>query len=141
MPDPKNILPALEVMRDYPHIFPPPGFTTFDRNGLVSLNGSGEDILTKVDISSGQAGWVTQVGLECADFSLVNFAFRLNGQPLQDYTLIQVPLGSCTTPKQVYIKINANYSFTLVALKTAAVNTAVRYSIFGWYYPGFSGGF
>lgn len=141
MPDPKNILPALEVMREYPHIFPPPGFTTFDRNGLVTLNGNGEQELTKIDVSSGQDGWVTQIGLESGDFSQVNFSLRLNGQPIQDYTLIQVPLGSCTTPKQVYIKINANYSFTLVALKTAALNVAVRYSVFGWYYPSFRGGF
>lgn len=139
MPDPKNILPALEVMRDYPHIFPPPGFTTFDRNGLVTANGTGEDVLTKVDVSSGQDGWVTQIGLESSDWSQVQFSLRLNGQPLQDYTLIQVPLGSCTTPKQVYIKIKANYSFTLVALKIGAANIALRYSIFGWYYPSFGG--
>ena len=138
---PQTIMPPSPVLpmqfqaalAAYPHLFPPPGFVQFDRNGLLAPTGVGTTVLSTVAINSGYRGWVRQIGLECGDFGVAYFTMLLGGAPIRDYTRIEVPLGSPTTPKEVFIEIPPNFSLVLQVTATAPV--PVRWNLWGWYYP------
>jgi hypothetical protein len=117
----------------YPHLFPPPGFVQFDRNGLQAPAAIGVTPIATIAINSGYRGWVRQIGLESGDFGTSFFTINLGGAPIRDYTRIEVPLGSPTTPKDVFIEIPPNFSLVLTVTCTAP--TPVRWNLWGWYYP------
>ena len=119
----------------YPHLFPPPGFIQFDRNGLLTIPAvAGITTLETIQLTSGYEGWVRAIGLECGDWAIGNYAINIGNAPIRDYTRIEVPLGSPTTPKEVFIALQVNVPLTLTFNSTGAAPVPVRWSLWGWYY-------
>lgn len=137
MPDPR-VLAALggHSWEDIAHIVPPPGFDYIDRNNSLSLaTGGGETQLEEIILSGGRNAWIVSTGLQSSNFTNMFFTIKMNGQPLRDYVRITVPLGQADNPKPVFIKIPANYKLTLHATNNSGGNVALRWRLFGWYYP------
>ena len=130
-----DIQPGQELGR-YPHLFPPPGFTQFHRNGLVTLPAvSGvTTLLEKIQITSNQTGWLRLIGLEAGDWNDLFFTISVGGNPFPDYVRIQVPLGNTATPVPVFVPIQVNVPLTLTVTTLAATVNPVRWSLWGWYY-------
>jgi len=127
-------------MGKYPHLFPPPGFTPIDRNGIFSFNGNPGDsqvLETIKEIGQGNEGWLRLLGLESADFFTTFFTILRNGQPMKDYTRLLAPIGSTSTPREAFIYLPGNYTYSLqvTCYNAAAVNVSLRWTLFGWYYP------
>lgn len=119
---------------NYPHVIPPPGFLPIDRNGLESCPAGQITVLETINLGN-MAGWLVQMGLECADFSKGFMQILRGGQPIRDYTLIQTNLGTPEAPKQTFIEIVPNQPLSLVFKNTSAGAISCRWNLFGWYYP------
>lgn len=127
-----------ETMNQYPHLFPPPGFTPIDRNGIRTYNGLAPETLETIkEIGNGSEGWLRLLGLESADFSTTFFTILKNGQPMKDYTRLEAPIGSTSTPRSAFIYLPGNYTYSLQVSGQGggAVNVSLRWTLFGWYYP------
>lgn len=134
MPAPTLPIEGEGALGKYPHLFPPDGFIQFDRNNrLEPVPIGAEQTLETIKITSGYVGWIREIGLEASDWGVIFFTIYDDNAPLRDYTRIVVPLGSPTTPKQVFIPIRPNSPITLRC--TASGATSARWSVFGWYYP------
>lgn len=119
----------------FPHIYPPPGFTPFTRNGLKTLPAvAGTTTLETIQINSTEEGWVRWIGLEAGDWNEVFMTIASSNAPLRDYTRINVPLGNCATPISIFIPIQMNYPLTLSATTTGAAAIPVRWLLCGWTY-------
>lgn len=122
-------------MKDYPHLFPPPGFIPVDRNKSFALvSGGGETLLESIQLTDGYEGWIRLVGLQASTFTGFFFTMKDGGQPLRDYTRITVPLGQADSPQPIFIPLKANIAFSLHGANTSGANVALRWRLFGWYY-------
>ena len=126
---------------DWGHLFPPPGFISVDRNNASILavgTAAGTRTLESIEVTQGYIGWITLVGLQLSNFSQAFFTILRGNVAIRDYVRIVVPLGQADNPKPVFIKINANEPITLTVtndVAIAGVPVAIRYRLFGWYYP------
>ncbi len=137
MPTPE-LMAALSAHKweDIAHIVPPPGFDYIDRNAARALaSGGGQTQLERINLSGGRDAWIVACGLQASSFVGFFYTFKMNGQPLRDYVQIEVPLGQADNPKPVFLKIKANYTLTLHGTNTSGGNVALRWRLFGWYYP------
>lgn len=124
----------LELSR-YPHLFPPPGFSQFHRNGLLTIPAvAATTQLASVLISSNQEGWLRKIGLEAGDWDIISMSILIGTQPIRDYVKITVPLGSPTTPVDVFVNIPVNIPLILTATSTGAAPIPVRWTLWGWFY-------
>jgi len=134
---PDNVGGGIMSLEKYPWLFPPPGFQPLNRAGLKTITGVAGDVvgLETIKLAIGYTGWVTRMGLESGDWNSVGFQFTVGGQPLRDFTLIQVPIGSPSTPENVYINIPPNVTVNLQVLLLGPVApTPVRWYLGGWFY-------
>jgi len=121
-------------MKKYPHLFPPDGFYQFDRIGLFITPAAGSGILVTLTPPGGYLGWVRLLGLEATNFGKVYYTILRGGAPIEDYTRITVPVGSTTTPKPVFIKLEPNRPLQLQATWTDPT-LGLRFLMWGWFYP------
>lgn len=125
-------------LRDYPHIWPPPGFEPFDINGSKQvLATAAADAFTAYTIPLLQEGWITLAGIELSSYTGAFYQLVLDGKPIRNYEKVTVPLGAPNTPAVLYIKLKPNQAFTLHIDNTGAgaINTVARWRFYGWYYP------
>ena len=129
----------MNSLAQYPHIWPPPGFITLNRSNSASIAAAvkGQIFdLENIQLPMGYVGWIRRMGLEASDWSLISFRFVINEMPLRDFTSILVPIGSPSTPEDVYINIPQNQIVKLqaVALDIIGEATPLRWYLGGWYY-------
>lgn len=131
----RGLYPMADIIH-YPHLFPPPGFITVDRNNSQTLAAPlGITTLETIQLTQSYEGWIVSTGLQMSDFSLAFFSINQGFQPLRDYARITVPLGQPELPAPLFIKIVQNQPITLTVTRIAAGACALRWRLFGWYYP------
>jgi len=137
-----DLMPPLmnaDAMAKYPWVYPPPGFYPIDRNGIKTVGSgvAGSDILETIsEVGQGSEGYIRLLALESGDFSTTFFTLIENDQPMKNYVRLEAPIGATSTPRACLIKLLGNNTYKLKATYTAgAQNVALRWTIFGWYYP------
>jgi len=136
-----DLMPPLmnaEAMAKYPWVYPPPGFTPIDRNGIRTVSGVNNKLTLETisEIGQGSEGWLRLMALESGDFDTTFFTILENDQPMKNYVNLNAPIGSTATPRATLIKLLGNNTYKLVITSTiAAANVSLRWALFGWYYP------
>lgn len=130
--------PSSLGLRNYPHVYPPPGFTPFNRVGseTVAVNGSytlnaGQQIL----IPTNQKGWITQIAIFLGSYGNgQTWTLFIGGTAVRDYTNVPTPLGAVETPVVRHIELLPGQSVGLSFSNKGTTNLAARWMIYGWYY-------
>jgi hypothetical protein len=124
-------------IEDYPWEWPPQGFEPFDLNGSAPINpGSTSIVFPPYAIPLLQEGWVTGLGIELSSYGAgTYYQLLLGGNPMRDYARVTVPIGAPNTPVKRHIKLRPNQDISLNVVNGGAAILAVRWSIYGWYYP------
>jgi hypothetical protein len=131
----RGLFPMGDISQ-YPHLYPPPGFITVDRNSSLSLPAPlGVTTLETIQLTQGYEGWIVATGIQSSDFGQMFFTINQGLAPLRDYARITVPLGQPEAPAPLFIRIVPNVPITLTATRTVAGVVALRWRLFGWYYP------
>jgi hypothetical protein len=125
--------------KEYPWMVPPPGFRPIYRPGGPRVITGAVGVLTpleNIQPMQGMKGWIRRMGLESGDWDLVGFQIRAGQTPLAELALIRTPIGSPSTPEDVYIEVNPNMPVTIFAVNLQPVpgNVPVRWYLGGWYY-------
>lgn len=132
--------PSSLGLRDFPHIFMPPGAIPFSRVGFksgIAPAGTfnllvGQQILIPVQ----QVGWLTQIAISLASYGEgQTWSLLQNGVPLRDYTNVPAPIGAPETPVTRHIQLFPQQPVSLSFFNGGAVNLSVAWSMYGWYYP------
>jgi len=125
--------------KDYPWIVPPPGFRpTYRPGGPVQISGAPgkQTLLETIKVMPGYKGWIKRMGLESGDWDQVGFQIFIGGAPADELGLIRTPIGSPSTPEDVYIEVNPNMPVEIYAINllNVAGPVPVRYYLGGWMY-------
>lgn len=124
----------------YPYMVPPPGFKAIYRpGGPIAINGVQGAItpLAVIQVLPRHKGWLRRMGLESGDWNSVGFQIYRGALPDTDgLGLITSPIGSPSTPEDIYMEVSANLPVTLnaVNLINLAGPVPVRWYIGGWLY-------
>jgi hypothetical protein len=93
-------------------------------------------VLEVIQLAGGYTGWLRRMGLESGNWNCIAFQLQVGGAPLRDFTVVKVPIGSPSTPEDVYLAVAPNVVTQLVALVIAVPPAAIplRWYLGGWYY-------
>lgn len=126
----------------YPYMVPPRGFKPIYRPGgptiipVGTLQGTLIQ-LAVVNVMPRFKGWIRRMGLESGDWDSVGFQIFRGALPDTDgLGLITSPIGSPSTPEDIYMEVSTNLPVTLYAVARVALaaNTPVRWYLGGWLY-------
>jgi hypothetical protein len=129
-------------LRDFPHVFPPPGATFFSRVGFQGGILPGQkfslSIPQQILMPAQQEGWLSQIAVGLASYGNgQNWSLTQNGVPVRDYTAVPVPIGAPETPVIRHIRLFPQQPVSLTFVNPAAAgqpNLSVSWSLYGWYY-------
>lgn len=127
--------PGGGLMKQYPWLYPPPGFLHVDRNRAGTVGATTVATLETIQLTQGYVGWITYCGLFASNYSSFFFQFQRGVQPIRDYERIVTPIGQPDLMQPIFLQISANEPLTLVATNTGGTVVGYRYRLFGWYYP------
>lgn len=131
----------MDYREKYPWLYPPPGFHRIDRNNIAVISNPGVVNVTQVletisEVGQGMEGWIRCMALVSGDFNLSFFTILENDQPMKDYVSLQAQIGDTPTPREAFILLKGNNTYKLqVTALPGALNIALRWTLFGWYYP------
>lgn len=125
--------------KEYPWMVPPPGFMPiYKPGGPVQITGvaAGEVFpLLTIQPMQNMRGWIRRMGLESGDWDTVGFQIRQGNTPIPELAFIRTPIGSPSTPEDVYIEVNPNLPITISAIMVQAGGPIpVRWYLGGWFY-------
>jgi hypothetical protein len=128
--------PVAEILKGYPHIFPPFPHDAINRgqDNLAIVAGN-NILLEKIDANAqGYEGWLRRIALVCSDFTKAFFIFKSrNAFVEREYTHIAHQMGAIATPVEVFIPLKQGKNICLYITVTAPVT--VSYALYGYQYP------
>ncbi|MDE2040559.1 MAG: hypothetical protein KGO96_13760 [Elusimicrobia bacterium] len=124
--------PSLE---DYPFEVPPPGFVPVLRGDTITVDGNttvdAANSLIQLDINS--EGWLSYIGVTLG--ASIPWSLLRNGAGVRDLTRLTVSVGAPETPVRVHIRLMPGQKNQLEFVNNTGANVAVRFFLYGWYYP------